>query len=119
MANIIDGAIIASQCDGAVIVIESGAISYRLVQKAVSYTHLDVYKRQTLLGEGVIVDKLLKMAAKDGTSTIVGICYSGGTVSYTHLDVYKRQDSACSLSGTDKSSRIRVVLFSRTSQWTM
>ena len=33
MANIIDGAIIASQCDGAVIVIESGAISYRLVQK--------------------------------------------------------------------------------------
>ena len=33
MANVIDGAIIASQCDGAVIVIESGAISYRLVQK--------------------------------------------------------------------------------------
>ena len=33
MANIIDGAIIASQCDGAVIVIESGAISYRLAQK--------------------------------------------------------------------------------------
>ena len=26
-------------------------------------------------GEGVIVDKLLKMAAKDGTSTIGGICY--------------------------------------------
>ena len=33
MANVIDGAIIASQCDVAVIVIESGAISYRLVQK--------------------------------------------------------------------------------------
>ena len=26
--------------------------------------------------------------------------------------------SACSLSGTDKSRRIKVVLFSRTSQWT-
>ena len=53
-------------------------------------------------------------------------------VSYTHLDVYKRQYiswlfvfqalhmvSACSLSGTDKSRRINVVLFSRTSQWTI
>ena len=27
--------------------------------------------------------------------------------------------SACSLSGTDKSRRIKVVLFSRTSQWTI
>ncbi len=33
MANLIDGAIIATHCDGAVIVIESGAISYRLEQK--------------------------------------------------------------------------------------
>lgn len=34
----------------------------------------------TLLGEGVIVDKLLKLTAKDGTSTIGGICYSGSTL---------------------------------------
>ncbi len=33
MANLIDGAIVARYCDGAVIVIESGAISYRLEQK--------------------------------------------------------------------------------------
>lgn len=33
MANLIDGAIVARHCDGAVIVIESGAISYRLEQK--------------------------------------------------------------------------------------
>lgn len=33
MANLIDGAIVASQCDGAVLVIESGVISYRLAQK--------------------------------------------------------------------------------------
>lgn len=32
----------------------------------------------TLLGEGVIVDKLLKLVRKDGTSTIGGTCYSGG-----------------------------------------
>lgn len=33
MANLIDGAIVARQCDGAVMVIESGAISYRLEQR--------------------------------------------------------------------------------------
>jgi Mrp family chromosome partitioning ATPase len=33
MANLIDGAIVGRNCDGAVMVIESGAISYRLEQK--------------------------------------------------------------------------------------
>ena len=33
MANLIDGAIVARQCDGAVMVIESGSISYRLAGK--------------------------------------------------------------------------------------
>lgn len=33
MANLIDGAIIGKSCDGAVIVIESGGISYRVLQK--------------------------------------------------------------------------------------
>lgn len=33
ISNVIDGAIIAKECDGAVLVIESGAISYRLAQK--------------------------------------------------------------------------------------
>lgn len=33
MANLIDGAIVARYCDGAVMVIENGAISYRLEQK--------------------------------------------------------------------------------------
>lgn len=36
MGSVIDGAIIASHCDGAVIVVESGTISYRLVQKVKS-----------------------------------------------------------------------------------
>lgn len=33
MGNLIDGAIVASRCDGAVLVIESGGVSYRLAQK--------------------------------------------------------------------------------------
>lgn len=33
MANLIDGAIVARHCDGAVLVIESGYVSYRLTQK--------------------------------------------------------------------------------------
>lgn len=33
MGNLIDGAIVARHCDGAVMVIESGAISFRLLQK--------------------------------------------------------------------------------------
>ena len=36
MGNLIDGAIVASKCDGAVLVIESGGVSYRLVQKVKS-----------------------------------------------------------------------------------
>ena len=36
MGNLIDGAIIASQCDGAALVVEAGAISYRLAQKVKS-----------------------------------------------------------------------------------
>lgn len=33
MGSVIDGAVISRHCDGAILVIESGAISYRLVQK--------------------------------------------------------------------------------------
>ena len=34
LGNVIDGAIIAQRCDGAILLVESGALSYRLVQKA-------------------------------------------------------------------------------------
>ncbi len=34
IGSVIDGAIIAQHCDGAILVVESGAISYHLVQKA-------------------------------------------------------------------------------------
>ncbi len=36
IANLIDGAIVAQHCDGVVLIIESGAISYRLEQKVKS-----------------------------------------------------------------------------------
>ena len=51
--------------------------------RAVSYTHLDVYKRQILDGRPVseLKEKELTRVRRD---TI-------GSVSYTHLDVYKRQ----------------------------
>ena len=58
--------------------------------QAVSYTHLDVYKRQLLLsgGQSLFLFRLpliaVAIAYYSETSTI-------SAVSYTHLDVYKRQ----------------------------
>ena len=47
---------------------------------SVSYTHLDVYKRQ------VLEDKTLSHPELEILFTVAE------AVSYTHLDVYKRQD---------------------------
>ena len=71
----------------------------------VSYTHLDVYKRQTLLSygnEAVMLEKLITETEKE-MQTIREAAKekdlqkldSLTPVSYTHLDVYKRQ--ACRL----------------------
>ena len=60
---------------------------------AVSYTHLDVYKRQVLprLGSAFILftSLIASTVSAFGTSPLIskGIL----SVSYTHLDVYKRQ----------------------------
>ena len=57
---------------------------------AVSYTHLDVYKRQVLCGANTLhnnhpeIDALNVFPVPDGDT-------GTNTVSYTHLDVYKRQ----------------------------
>ena len=61
---------------------------YRTAGEAVSYTHLDVYKRQILLGIGGILTLKALGIKKD-----VYHCNEGhaAPVSYTHLDVYKRQ----------------------------
>ena len=59
------------------------------VFRAVSYTHLDVYKRQGLDSPRLLTDGWI-MA---GIISIMPLSISLGavSVSYTHLDVYKRQ----------------------------
>ena len=73
--------------------------------EAVSYTHLDVYKRQTQLGgigliisgATLIVDNLkgfieaIRTGDWSGVDMIEVVAGALMTVSYTHLDVYKRQ----------------------------
>ena len=58
------------------------------VFKPVSYTHLDVYKRQVLTTDGASPLNTVR-------SRMVRYCYKVRegmrAVSYTHLDVYKRQ----------------------------
>ena len=58
-------------------------------EKTVSYTHLDVYKRQK--ENGLIVDygNVYKQLEKAYS------VYGESAVSYTHLDVYKRQGPRC------------------------
>ena len=58
----------------------------RNVPETVSYTHLDVYKRQGLKGADAALaqDDVVVALAHD----VLG-CHE--PVSYTHLDVYKRQ----------------------------
>ena len=55
----------------------------------VSYTHLDVYKRQVYHGDDDHVDFLNQVYAL--TSQTNPLHADVWPVSYTHLDVYKRQ----------------------------
>ena len=58
---------------------------------AVSYTHLDVYKRQQGRHGGIdiaVLDERAHIAEEEGQQQ------GADTVSYTHLDVYKRQPAA-------------------------
>ena len=63
-------------------------VSQPLYMQAVSYTHLDVYKRQAYTMR-VIAGSARRLNLK----TIEGLDtrHTTDTVSYTHLDVYKRQ----------------------------
>ena len=53
---------------------------------AVSYTHLDVYKRQ----DQIILVGLTDISCSERIDETVALLASE-SVSYTHLDVYKRQ----------------------------
>ena len=59
-------------------------------RRAVSYTHLDVYKRQHHTGEVV-----MHTTCKDGAEGDPQEHHGTPPVSYTHLDVYKRQVKGC------------------------
>ena len=58
---------------------------------AVSYTHLDVYKRQPT--DNLFAENMPTAALVAENAKIPVICGESGmvAVSYTHLDVYKRQ----------------------------
>ena len=60
--------------------------------KAVSYTHLDVYKRQGYMYYDCVCGKRFTYT---GNRIVFGFCCMGSivSVSYTHLDVYKRQSN--------------------------
>ena len=63
-----------------------------MTHTSVSYTHLDVYKRQGMEMFGVSKYISVPVAALGVWLLVVGGSY---TVSYTHLDVYKRQVLPC------------------------
>ena len=88
MGNLIDGAIVARQCDGVVMVIESGAISFRLLQKVKA--QLEKSGCRIL---GTVLNKITVNRSRYyryyGKYGRYG--KDGKPVSYTHLDVYKRQ----------------------------
>ena len=79
---------------------------------AVSYTHLDVYKRQKIAFfdvDGTLVDMEKKIISPKMIETLkrlkkngIILCIATGrgpymAVSYTHLDVYKRQVLPCGM----------------------
>ena len=61
--------------------------------EAVSYTHLDVYKRQALAWQSRAERCLVLLDARMGEVYCANYWRQNGSVpvSYTHLDVYKRQ----------------------------
>ena len=72
-------------------------------RRSVSYTHLDVYKRQDL--EKLKVAELREKADELGVdhkglkkAELVDAVLDASAVSYTHLDVYKRQSLRSALS---------------------
>ena len=102
---------------GAVVALAGGRtiapVSSVLTHIAVSYTHLDVYKRQAFQLRGGIrvrAGRLRVVAPGRMGANTLGRNHSGYRrsvcplpVSYTHLDVYKRQASSMSIALTRES----------------
>ena len=62
-----------------------------ICSRAVSYTHLDVYKRQLRHGWKLFWQVKTDVMIKGEDLFRTGIVLGVKPVSYTHLDVYKRQ----------------------------
>ena len=62
-------------------------LNYARDMAPVSYTHLDVYKRQVTIPYNIFE----KMMNKELAVSAIETFNRHGAVSYTHLDVYKRQ----------------------------
>ena len=69
----------------------------------VSYTHLDVYKRQAHT-----VDHVHQKADLHGD---LGVAHAAEPVSYTHLDVYKRQALGTAVGGAAEHEHALALLF--------
>ena len=68
-----------------------GKHGHRISQEAVSYTHLDVYKRQLMIrSSNDIIRDLLRYHVDFARDGLGNLAFTRA-VSYTHLDVYKRQ----------------------------
>ena len=80
---------------------EASPIYHRILINPVSYTHLDVYKRQVVSQDrfkqwetewtGLFTLFVIKTLKIDDSSESYMIKWCFIAVSYTHLDVYKRQ----------------------------
>ena len=79
--------------------------------RSVSYTHLDVYKRQSRTTVGFSQNG--SDGSSQGSFTMVNVADSTNAVSYTHLDVYKRQAYAqhCQLRPESRGSLLRLYAF--------
>ena len=88
-------------------------------KRAVSYTHLDVYKRQTFgmpIGASHVRTKMKQIIKKEGLPDVVFHSLRHTSVSYTHLDVYKRQNpffDSSHVFGTDKTYQFFVGIFGK------
>ena len=62
---------------------------------SVSYTHLDVYKRQVLAYWSktveILIAPVIAVVKSTPVASFIILCLIWIPVSYTHLDVYKRQ----------------------------